>query len=699
MGQAVGGTRRVTQRSWGPQVRAFLDALGTKANAKQKGNQWEARCPAHDDNRASLSIGEGKDGRVLLRCFAGCDAGAIVGAVGLKLSDLFPPKEPKTSVEFHHGPSPYRPARPVLVKTYDYVDENGVLLSQTCRFEPGEDGQRKSFKQRRPDGNGGWIYKRALDGVRLVPYRLPEIIEAVAAERTIHVAEGEKDVDALWALGMPATTNPMGALKWRTEFCEHLRGASSVVIFPDNDEKGEQHAQMVAESLHAVGVPVRICRLPNLPPKGDVSDWLAQGGTPDELHRLMDAAPSFPDAEPVLDDDGAPLPTAICALNAPPAEPVRWLIEDLWTEADIGLFVGDGGVLKSSVALHIGLAVAYGAKAFGKFQAEQRAVLIVSAEDSAGVLHSRMDAICRGHGWPREQVLANVYYHAMDGASLSSAAWVKQLRREVERHNIGLVILDPLAELLDGDENSASDSRLVIQAARSLTIPSRAAVIIVHHVGKAGKPGEKRRIDRVRGSSAFYNAARCAYFLDKPSATEDDIAVECLKLSRAEKPEPFVVRPIIDVEPENRAMWTLARFEYRTANLAALDRAAAFVIEQLSDGTRLSTSGLKDAAKGTGISAVDLSKALKSLETRKRIDFEEGEKNAKLWGLVCLPEKSRQPRQPEKHPEMWLPGNQDDVSATASDPQRACSPPLGEQAREPDIPDVAVNLGNQRGAA
>lgn len=51
--------------------------------------RWLARCPAHDDKNPSLSIREADDGRVLLRCWAGCETAAVVGAVGLRMSDLF----------------------------------------------------------------------------------------------------------------------------------------------------------------------------------------------------------------------------------------------------------------------------------------------------------------------------------------------------------------------------------------------------------------------------------------------------------------------------------------------------------------------------------------------------------------------------------------------------------------------------------
>jgi len=125
-----------------------------------------------------------------------------------------------------------------------------------------------------------------------VPYRLPELLQAVKQGETIFIPEGEKDVDNLARLGLAATTSPMGAGKWRDYYSEHLRGAN-VVILPDNDEPGRKHAQHVAQSLHGKAASVKVLELPGLPAKGDVSDWLATGGTKEELLRLAAEAPEW----------------------------------------------------------------------------------------------------------------------------------------------------------------------------------------------------------------------------------------------------------------------------------------------------------------------------------------------------------------------------------------------------------------------
>jgi hypothetical protein len=150
-----------------------------------------------------------------------------------------------------------------IVCAYDYTDGSANLLYQTCRYRP------KDFRQRRPNGNGGWIWN--LEGVRRVLYRLPEVIAA----STICVAEGEKDCDNLVKLGFVATTNPLGAGNWRDEYSETLRG-KDVIVFDDvgdNDSKGEKHTQHVIESLTGKANSIKHVTLPD--GFHDVSDYIA----------------------------------------------------------------------------------------------------------------------------------------------------------------------------------------------------------------------------------------------------------------------------------------------------------------------------------------------------------------------------------------------------------------------------------------
>jgi len=257
---------------------ALANVLSRLKGVKPCGNGWQAHCPAHDDRKPSLRISEGEDGRVLLYCYAGCKTKDICRSLGLELKDLFPgstlkPKKLKRQKK-----------QPEILTTYDYLDENGELIFQVVRTKP------KNFFQRRPDGKGGWI--NGLGNVKPVLYRLPELLQAVKNGETIFVCEGEKDCDRLAELGLVATTNPMGAGKWREYFSDWLKDAN-VVILPDNDEPGRKHAQQVAQSLFGKAKSVKVLELPDLPPKGDVSDWLSGGGTKEELLRLAQEAPEW----------------------------------------------------------------------------------------------------------------------------------------------------------------------------------------------------------------------------------------------------------------------------------------------------------------------------------------------------------------------------------------------------------------------
>jgi putative DNA primase/helicase len=244
-------------------------------NPKRAGGGWVVRCPAHQDDRSSLSVGEGDDGRVLLFCHAGCTVENIVDALGLRMNDL-------RSEAARTGTSHLAPARE---RTFDYRNVAGDLVFQVVRKEP------KKFLQRQPNGDGGWIWK--LTGVKRVPYRLHELASNAVA--TVWIVEGEKDANRLWDLGLPATCNAGGAGKWGASETKALRdiGVQRVIILPDNDGPGMKHALDVQRRCKNAGMAASIVTLYSTPlPKGaDVSDWLDEGHTREELEALADAVP------------------------------------------------------------------------------------------------------------------------------------------------------------------------------------------------------------------------------------------------------------------------------------------------------------------------------------------------------------------------------------------------------------------------
>jgi 5S rRNA maturation endonuclease (ribonuclease M5) len=231
-------------------TRDFIEH-GAPEGQRQK-SAFDAACQLRD---AGATEGEALELVAAGAARCGLDLSQARGAV--KSSYSRTPREP---LHMRNG-GEAKPAKRKIIATYDYTDEDGNPLFQCVRYEP------KDFKQRRPDGAGGWIWK--LKGVRLVLYRLPEVGKA----SEIWIVEGEKDADSLAALGFCATCNPMGAGKWRTEYTKSLRGKSCVVI-ADKDTAGRKHAEKVARSLHGAGVRCKVLELPGERVK-DASDFVA----------------------------------------------------------------------------------------------------------------------------------------------------------------------------------------------------------------------------------------------------------------------------------------------------------------------------------------------------------------------------------------------------------------------------------------
>jgi hypothetical protein len=219
-------------------VRCILARQG-----RREGREIRFLCPAHDDQRPSARWNPDKSTWYCDACHQGGGWRDLAERLGL--------------------PAP-QPAREIAA-VYPYRDAAGRLLYEVLRFVP------KAFACRRPDP-AGWRWN--LQGVQRVLYRLPELLAAVAGGAEIFLTEGEKDADALTALGLPATTHAGGAGKWRPEYNHPLRHAR-VVLLPDNDDPGHRHMAEVEQSLRPLAATVCRLDLPGLPAKGDVSDWIA----------------------------------------------------------------------------------------------------------------------------------------------------------------------------------------------------------------------------------------------------------------------------------------------------------------------------------------------------------------------------------------------------------------------------------------
>ena len=245
------------------------ESIAHALEARRSGSAWMACCPVHEqDGRPhtpSLSIQE-RDGKVLVCCHAGCSQRDVIEALkGRGLWSMEPPARTWVTQRQPLGP---------VVCAYDYTDEHGELLYQVTRHFPPKD-----FRQRYPDGRGGWIWRKH---PHQVLYHLREVLEAPI----IFIVEGERDVETLRDWGFAATTNAGGAkAPWLPEFTAALSGRE-VILIPDNDEPGRRRVLTIARALLG-----KVARLVVLELEGgakDVTEWFERGHNELELIAQLD---------------------------------------------------------------------------------------------------------------------------------------------------------------------------------------------------------------------------------------------------------------------------------------------------------------------------------------------------------------------------------------------------------------------------
>ena len=260
------GVQRTPRGTPAEQVSPDLERATLARQGRREGREIRFLCPAHDDRNPSARWSAAKRAWVCDACKAGGDWRDLAERLGVSARE--------EGVRARGGGE--------VEAVYRYRDAGGEVVYEVVRKRP------KGFACRRPAGPDRWIWN--LQGVERVLYRLPEVLAAVGRGERIFVVEGEKDADALAALGLAATTNAGGAGKWRAGYGAALRGAR-VAVVPDNDEAGRAHGRRVAAALAAVAGEVAMVELAGLPEKGDVSDWIAgrprEGAGSAELAREM----------------------------------------------------------------------------------------------------------------------------------------------------------------------------------------------------------------------------------------------------------------------------------------------------------------------------------------------------------------------------------------------------------------------------
>lgn len=282
--------------------------LANLPDAKQSGKGWSARCPAHEDRRASLSIGEGDDGRALVKCHAGSQVDAVCAAVGLTVVDLMPVNNvnvngtrrtsKKTGVPLtskgHIAEMTFATACDAVAELerrhgtrsalWTYHDMHGEPVGVVVQWNlpAGKKDIRPASRHSDEWRIGGMAEPRPL-------YGLPDLADAIR----VYICEGEKAADAVRSIGLIATTSAHGCESQGKTNWKPLTG-KEIILLPDNGPPDRKFADAVA-ALLAKLTPAPVVKLvelpdlPDLPYQGDAADFVdaREGTDADELRRIV----------------------------------------------------------------------------------------------------------------------------------------------------------------------------------------------------------------------------------------------------------------------------------------------------------------------------------------------------------------------------------------------------------------------------
>lgn len=448
----------------------------TGYGAPREGADW--RCPAHGDGTPSLSVSRRTkgDSGVVVHCQAGCPLNRVLDALNLEEKDLFDVK--------HNGNG--KKAKSEIVATYPYVDENGFTLFEVVRYHP------KTFRQRVPDPNEQSGYRYKVGDTRRVIYRLPKVINAVAAGFRVWIVEGEKDVHAMEAVGEVATCNPGGADKWKPEYAQWFEGAD-VYVVADKDAVGRSHARRIERSLEGHAASVHVVEAVT---GKDAADHINAGHTVDEFMRVRsddpftgDDAPPHDDAPPPSDDgyyDEAPpvevkeaKPFIRAQLDVTSKPTPRPTIGRYLYRAGFTVVQSEPGVGKSWFALDIALGI----------MAQGGVVIYMDEEGGEDLVRERLFALSA----PPEMVKALFWYFPFEARTWTDDDLEALKKMIAEASNVGpvqLAVLDSLPDFLAAaglSEDKAQDVTAFVNKVCATFRAAGVAQLALDHLVKPEK--------------------------------------------------------------------------------------------------------------------------------------------------------------------------------------------------------------------
>jgi AAA domain/Toprim-like len=428
-------------------VGALTDA---GSNPRETGGAWTALCPAHEDRNPSLSA-RGIEGQALVYCHAGCDTSDVLAALNLTMRDLY--DEPSGA-------------------TYNYDDGRKVHRTPDKKFR--QSGATKGAS---------------------VLYRLPEVIEAVAHDQTIYVVEGEKDVHALEAIGVVATTSPMGAGSFGKVDASPLTGAH-VVLVADKDAAGTKYAATAQEILLPLGCGVEVV---HAKAGKDASDHVAAG------HGVDDFVPFE------IGEEVAPRRARITWASEIEPEPVVWAWEPdgqgRIPAGSLTIAAGREGTGKSSFGMWMAAQITKGALP-GAYLGKPRKVFYVAVEDSWK--HTLVPRLLAAGADLNMIGRFEVVNTDDDELTLSLPHDNLMLEREVTFHHVALVVIDPLMSVI-GEKIDTHREREVRSALDPLAKMADRTGSIFLGIAHFNKGGGTDAASLITGSGAFKNVPRSVF--------------------------------------------------------------------------------------------------------------------------------------------------------------------------------------------
>ena len=569
----------------------FQEILSKFPDAKQSGGGWIASCPlpGHETPDGHITLMDAGD-KVLITCQGGKhtynDFCAAWGYDSLAYSD-------NGSGHTTYGYKP-KPGKKIVEAYYIYVDVNGNPLFRVVRTCP------KGFYQQRLDGNGKWINN--MNGINRTLYHLDELPATIEKGTAIFIVEGEKDVDRLRSVGLKATCNSGGAPgKWLPQYTAALIGAD-VVIIPDKDKTGHDHVQHIAQAITGTAGRVRVLDLPG--DGKDVSDWLDNGGTVDQLKILADTCPTWTPAANSVTPPTIKGLTVHCMKDIK-AKPVNWLWKPYIPLGKITSIEGDPGIAKTYITLAIATAMSLGQGLPMQIQGEPCNVLMASAEDGyADTFRPRLDGMGANH----EHIFVIDDTFSFDDVGFA------QLEIIITTFQPKLLVIDPLQAYLGAgmDFHRANETRPVLARLAKLAESHELAVLVVRHLSK----GSGKAIYRGIGSIDFTAACRSVLMAGCDPENPAVLAIVHIKSNLAKKgpSQGYELR-------DDNFYWTgesamtadqIMAGDDNSGNRSEKDGATEFLRDELANGPVLANNVYRDA-EGAGISKRTLNRAKKQM--------------------------------------------------------------------------------------